>query len=63
VLHVNKVLDWYKDDFGGERGVVEFLIEYVPEEDAAFLHEHPDIRVDYFDYDWTLNDTAVFGSG
>lgn len=63
VLHVNKVLDWYKDDFGGKRGVVEFLTRYVPEEDAAILRKHPELDVEYMDYDWTLNDTAVFGTG
>lgn len=63
VLHLNKVLDWYEDDFGGKRGVVEFLTRYVPAEDATILEQHPDLPVNYVNYDWTLNDTAVFGTG
>lgn len=62
-LHVNKVLDWYKDDFGGTAGVIEFLMRYIDDVDAEFLRRHPDITVDYNKYDWTLNDTAVFGPG
>ena len=61
-LRLNEVLDWYKDDFGGERGVVEFLMKHVAPDDAAYLRAHRDIRVEFFPYDWTLNDTAVFGA-
>jgi hypothetical protein len=61
-LHVNRVLEWYQEDFSGERGVVEFLLEYVPAEDAALLSEGG-VAVEYLDYDWTLNDTDVFGTG
>jgi hypothetical protein len=60
-ITLNKVLDWYKDDFGGTEGVVEFLLPYLTEEDREYVTAHAPPRVDYFDYDWTLNDTAVFG--
>ncbi len=59
VLRVNKVLDWYKDDFGGTAGVVEFLLPYLPEDDAAYVRRHESIRVEHFPYDWTLNDAAL----
>ncbi len=62
-LYLNKVLDWYKDDFGGERGVVRFLIPYLSSNDATFVRAHEGLSVRYFEYDWTLNDTAVFGTG
>jgi hypothetical protein len=61
VLRVNKILDWYKEDFGGTGGVVEFLRRYAPALDRPLLQSGK-IRVEYFDYDWTLNDTAVFGT-
>lgn len=61
LLRVNKILDWYKEDFGGTGGVVEFLRRYAPEAHAAVLQPGK-VRVEYFDYDWTLNDTAVFGT-
>lgn len=63
VVHVNKILDWYGDDFGGARGVLEFLLRYVPEGDAAYLRQAAAPKLEFNDYDWTLNDTAVFTSG
>ena len=60
-LRLNKVLDWYKDDFGGKEGVVAFLLPYLPADDRGYIDGHGPAAVGYFDYDWTLNDTAVFG--
>jgi hypothetical protein len=62
-LWLNKILDWYKEDFSGTEGVIEFLLDYVSPDDAAYLRDHPELDVKYDDYDWTLNDTAVFGTG
>ncbi|MFQ5704508.1 MAG: DUF547 domain-containing protein [Gemmatimonadales bacterium] len=62
-LEVNRILDWYKDDFGGTEGVIRFLLYYIPDADVQFIRTHPKIEVRYNRYDWTLNDTAVFGSG
>lgn len=59
-LHVNKVLDWYKDDFGGTQGVVDFLLSYMPPEDAEYIRANRPISVHYVHYDWTLNDSAVY---
>jgi hypothetical protein len=60
VLRLNKVLDWYREDFGGTEGVVQFFVKYARADDAAILASGL-VRVEYVDYDWTLNDTAVFG--
>jgi hypothetical protein len=38
--------------------VVALLRRYVPPEQAAVL-EPGRVRVEYFEYDWTLNDAAV----
>ncbi len=54
-LTLNRVLDWYGDDFGGTDGVRDFLARYLPEDDARFLRR-PGLEVRYFEYDWTLND-------
>jgi len=62
VLRVSKILDWYKDDFGGTRGVVAFLRRFAPPADAELL-QPGQVRVEYDDYDWTLDDTAVGGAG
>ena len=56
-VRLNKVLDWYKDDFGGERGLLTFLADYVDERTSDLLRA-PDTQVQYFEYDWTLNDVA-----
>jgi hypothetical protein len=58
-LWLNKVLDWYKDDFGGSEGVVTLLLRYVSPEDAEYIRERSP-RVEFLEYDWTLNDTVVF---
>jgi hypothetical protein len=60
VLHVNKILEWYGDDFGGEEGVLAFLMKYIPEADAEYIRQHGPARLAFEDYDWTLNDTAVW---
>ena len=62
-LYLNKVLDWYAEDFGGTEGVVDFLLRYLPRDDAEFVRQHRPVTVRHVDYDWTLNDTAVFGEG
>ena len=58
LITLSKVLDWYKDDFGGTEGVVEFLIKYVVDDDAAYIRSQFPMSVEYEDYDWTLNDTT-----
>ncbi len=52
---MNKVLDWYREDFEGEDGLKRFLAPYLPAADRSFVLD-PDTDVRYFEYDWTLND-------
>ena len=58
-VRLNKVLDWFGDDFGGKDGLVEFLLPYLTEEDRTYIESSGTVKVSFFDYDWTLNDTAV----
>ncbi len=60
-LSVNAVLDWYAGDFGGRDGIVAFLLPYLAPDDARFVREHG-VDLAFLPYDWTLNDTAVFGA-
>ncbi len=53
---LNKVLDWYKDDFGGIDGLRDFFAPYVSQEEAEVLAD-PATEIAFFEYDWTLNDT------
>ncbi|MEX2526373.1 MAG: DUF547 domain-containing protein [Gemmatimonadota bacterium] len=55
VLRLNKVLEWYAEDFGGVEGLVDFLAPYVDPTLRPIL-EDPELKVEFFDYDWTLND-------
>ena len=57
VLRVNKVLDWFGDDFGGPEGVKAFFAGYLAGDARAML-EDDGTRVEYFEYDWTLNDSG-----
>jgi hypothetical protein len=54
-LTLNKVLDWYSEDFGGPEGLREFFAGYL-EGEARERVLRSDTRVRFFEYDWTLND-------
>jgi hypothetical protein len=55
-LRVSRIFDWFEDDFGGQEGVVAFVLRHAPAADRPWLHEHADeVDVVYFDYDWRLN--------
>lgn len=58
VLRLNKVLDWYSEDFGGVDALPAFFRDRVGHRHREAL-ESPGISVEFFEYDWTLNDTAV----
>ncbi len=55
VLRLNKVLDWYGDGFGRTEGLLEFFASYLQGHDGNVQIGH-DTRVEFFEYDWTLND-------
>ncbi len=57
-LWVNKVLDWFKEDFGDKDGIRVFFAGYVDDEKRALL-ENPSTKVEFFEYDWTLNDATL----
>lgn len=56
VLHVSRILDWYGDDFTRAAGSVrEYLTRYLTGE-AATAARDPGWKIEYMDYDWSLND-------
>ena len=56
IVHVSKIFKWYDKDFKeGYDGVVDFLADYLPPEDAEYLSS-TDVKLRHLDYDWTLND-------
>ena len=55
-VYLSKIFKWYDNDFTeGYDGVVDFLTDYLPPEDADFLLAE-NVKFHYLDYDWTLND-------
>lgn len=66
VLFLSKIFSWYDDDFekwlagqGAEKPkVVDYVAGYLaPPVAERIRRENP--RVEFYDYDWTLNDTAA----
>jgi len=54
-LTLNKVLDWYAEDFNGHEGLKTFFADYL-QGSARERVLAPATRVLFFEYDWTLND-------
>jgi hypothetical protein len=55
-LYLSRIFDWYAKDFGGPRGVLAFLRRYAgPELKAGLDRLGPEPRIQYLDYDWSLN--------
>ncbi len=56
---MSRIFDWFEEDFGGESGVRAMLARYAPESDRGWLAGGAGkAELDYFDYDWTLNDST-----
>ncbi len=64
-LWLSRIFKWFEGDFDGVKadapgapgGVVAFVSRYVAPEDRAWLSaNHATLDIEYFDYDWSLND-------
>lgn len=64
-VEVSSIFKWFGADFaplgGGNerRGVLAFLAAHSTDTTLLPLLRNPSTPIDYLDYDWTLNDTAV----
>ena len=47
-LSLSKLFDWYKDDFGGERGRIDYVRKYANNDVRGF-------KVEFIEYSWKLN--------
>lgn len=54
-VRMNQVFNWFKEDFGGINGLRSFFAPYLDSRSAVFISS-PDTRIEFFSYDWTLND-------
>jgi hypothetical protein len=54
---ISEIFRWYERDFGGKGGVMDFIFDYLVDENARrFLREKiGDLQIDYLHYDWNLN--------
>jgi hypothetical protein len=55
-LTISSIYNWYKDDFGGPEGIVQFVRHYLPaDERRAWLERGPELHLVHRSYDWALN--------
>lgn len=54
---LSEIFKWFGEDFGGERGLRQFLARYLNAELASRI-KSSDYAISYTDYDWTLNDIS-----
>ena len=54
---LSEIFHWYEADFGGKRGVLDFLYDYLVDEGARqFIRDKAEtLRFEYIYYDWNLN--------
>ena len=56
VVHASRVFDWYRDDFGGSDAAVgRYLAQYRADSPEKKLLLDGHFKMEYLDYDWTLN--------
>jgi hypothetical protein len=57
LLVPSSIFKWFKGDFGGQSGVISFVIGYLPmDERRAWLSKYRNqIRLHYAPYDWGIN--------
>lgn len=56
-LRVSKIFSWFEEDFAAKGGVRAFIAAYRSPADAAWLRgPGRTAPIEYFDYDWSLND-------
>jgi len=52
-IRLTKLFDWFRDDFGGDAAVRNFIARYRPAD--AFRLRNTNCDLEYVDYDWSLN--------
>jgi hypothetical protein len=56
VVHASRIFGWYKDDFGGgDDAIGRYLAQYYPESPEKQLLLGGHFKLEFLDYDWTLN--------
>ena len=56
-VRLSRIFDWFAEDFESEGGAIAAAAAFLGVEDAEWLGSHgQQAEIDYFDYDWSLND-------
>lgn len=59
VASLSMIFHWFEKDFAGAAGsVMAYIARYVDDHDLAKDLAQPGYRIEYLDYDWSLNGTA-----
>lgn len=54
-IHLSQIFNWYKADFGGYAGIMEFLLRYLPDDDRSeWLRGQRSVDLVFKPYDWSL---------
>jgi hypothetical protein len=51
-----EIYDWFREDWGGDPGVLRFVARYRPAESTRLTK--PGVRIRYLKHDWSPNDIA-----
>jgi hypothetical protein len=56
-ITISSIFRWYKDDFGREKGIVNFLLNHIvdPQNQRWLENNRGTVRIKYHPYDWGLN--------
>jgi hypothetical protein len=56
-LHTSAIFNWYKIDFGGKEGVIDFIIKHLPDDDRrTWIQDNQEaLKLRYDPYNWGLN--------
>ena len=60
-VQLSMLFNWYSSDFGGKKGVLEFLAQHTKGQSQEALQSLQkgcavdDIKFGYNDYDWSMN--------
>jgi hypothetical protein len=58
-IRLSAIFDWFEEDWDAQGGVVRAISADAPAQHRDWLREQADdLDVEYFDYDWQLNDSA-----
>ena len=59
VLHLTRIMSWYRDDFEAEAGSLQaYVLKYIEDLGKSQL-QGADYTVEFMDYDWALNDAGA----